>query len=85
MLNYIPPEQVEKKKKKKKKSEKDADKPDDDGDDEELGTVDADKNLNLEVASDVSEQVRYALSQMDERQIPIDVIQVRLSDFYEVD
>lgn len=80
MLSYLPPESDrERRKKKKKKDNKEPD-PNADNEDDELGTVD-EKNLNLEVGEDVPEQVRYALSQMDERQIPLDVILVTKSFF----
>jgi hypothetical protein len=74
MLGYHPPESDRDRKKKKKKKDSAPD-PTADNEDEELGTVD-EKNLNLEVGNDVPESVRLALSQMDERQIPLDVILV---------
>ncbi|KAI6239384.1 RNA helicase [Aphelenchoides fujianensis] len=43
--------------------------------DEALGTVDsADRNLNLEVGPEVAADVRSALAQIDERNIPLDVV-----------
>lgn len=73
MLNYQPPEMDERKKKKRKKDT--TEQPNVDNEDEELGTVD-EKNLNLEVGTEVPDLVKQALSRMDERQIPVDVILV---------
>jgi hypothetical protein len=75
MLNYVPPEA--KLKKKNKKKSKDESTNNGENENEDLGTAD-DTNLNLEVGFDVPDHVRNALSQLDERQIPIDVILVSL-------
>ncbi|KAI6239302.1 RNA helicase [Aphelenchoides fujianensis] len=77
MLAYRPPPAVfEEKKKKKKKSSSTAPTDHNEGDeDEALGTVDsADRNLNLEVGPEVAADVRSALAQIDERNIPVDVV-----------
>lgn len=78
MLGYMPP--VPELKKKKKKKDK-VSTNDEEDINEESAAVNEDKNLLLEVNDSYGQEVKLSLSRLNERDIPLEIIEVNFCKF----